>query len=147
FAILAGVHYWFPKFSGRMPDEKLGRWSFWLIVLGFNTTFFVQHFLGLLGMTRRIYTYPDLPWFGALNLISTIGAAILVFGILLFWANVAMSLFFGAVAGNDPWNAWTLEWAASSPPSIRNFEVAPAVRSRRPLWDQKHPEAPDWMQA
>jgi heme/copper-type cytochrome/quinol oxidase subunit 1 len=147
FAILAGVHYWFPKFSGRMPDEKLGRWSFWLIVLGFNTTFFVQHFLGLLGMTRRIYTYPDLPWFGALNLISTIGAAILVFGILLFWANVAMSLFFGAVAGDDPWNAWTLEWAASSPPSIRNFEVAPAVRSRRPLWDRKHPEAPDWMQA
>ncbi len=147
FALLAGVHYWFPKFSGRMLDEKLGRWSFWLIVLGFNTTFFVQHFLGLLGMTRRIYTYPDLPWFGALNLISTIGAAILVFGILLFWANIAMSLFFGAVAGDDPWNAWTLEWAASSPPSIRNFEDAPAVRSRRPLWDQKHPEAPDWMQA
>ena len=121
FALLAGVHYWFPKMSGRMLDEKLGRWSFWLIVLGFNTAFFVQHFLGLLGMRRRVYTYPDLPWFGALNIISTIGAAILVFGILLFCANIAMSLFFGAEAGDDPWNAWTLEWAAASPPLPQNF--------------------------
>ena len=146
FALFAAVHYWFPKFSGRMLDEKLGRWSFWLIVLGFNMAVFVQHFLGLLGMPRRVYTYPDLPWFGALNLVSTIGAAILVFGILLFCANIAMSLFFRSAAGDDPWNAWTLEWAAASPPAPQNFAEIPEVRSRRPLWDLKHPEAPDWMQ-
>jgi heme/copper-type cytochrome/quinol oxidase subunit 1 len=98
-----------------------------------------------MGMPRRVYTYPNLPWFGALNLISTIGAAILVFGILLFCANIAMSLFFGAVAGDDPWNAWTLEWSAASPPLLQNFEEAPTVRSRRPLWDLKHPDAPDWL--
>jgi heme/copper-type cytochrome/quinol oxidase subunit 1 len=147
FAVLAGVHYWFPKFSGRMMDEKLGRWSFWLIVLGFNTAFFVQHFLGLLGMPRRVYTYPNLPWFGALNLISTVGAAILVFGILAFCANIAMSLIFGEQAIDDPWNAWTLEWAVPSPPELQNFAEIPQVRSRRPLWDLKHPEAPDWMEA
>jgi len=144
FALLAGVHYWFPKMSGRLMDEKLGRWSFWLIVIGFNTAVFVQHFLGLMGMTRRVYTYPDLPWYGTLNLVSTTGAAILVFGILVFCANLAMSLFFGAQAGNDPWNAWTLEWAAASPPLPQNFAEIPQVRSRRPLWDLKHPEAPDW---
>ena len=147
FALLAGTYYWFPKMSGRILDEKLGRWSFWLVVIGFNTAVFVLHFLGLLGMPRRVYTYPDLPWFGALNLVSTIGAAILVFGILLFCANLAMSLFFGAVAGDDPWNAWTLEWAAASPPLLQNFAQVPVVRSRRPLWDLKHPEAPDWTQA
>jgi cytochrome c oxidase subunit 1/cytochrome c oxidase subunit I+III len=147
FALFAGVYYWFPKLSGRMLDESLGRWNFWLVVIGFNAAFFVQHFLGLLGMTRRVYTYPDLPWFGALNLISTIGAAILVFGILLFCANIAMSLVFGTQAGDDPWNAWTLEWAAASPPLIENFAEIPTVRSRRPLWDQKHPEAPDWTPA
>jgi cytochrome c oxidase subunit I len=147
FALLAGVHYWFPKISGRLLDEKLGRWSFWLIVLGFNAAFFVQHFLGLLGMRRRVYTYPDIPWFGALNLISTLGAGILVFGIVLFLANVAMSLYFGTLAGEDPWNAWTLEWAAASPPSLQNFAQSPEVRSRRPLWDLKHPEAPDWTGA
>ena len=141
FSVLAAMHYWFPKISGRMLDEKLGRWSFWLIVLGFNTAFFVQHFLGLMGMPRRVYTYPNLPWFGALNIISTTGAAILVFGILLFCANIAMSLIFGTAAGDDPWNAWTLEWAASSPPSLRNFTEIPEVRSRRPLWDRKHPDA------
>ncbi len=145
FAVLAAVHYWFPKLSGRMLDEKLGRWSFWLIVLGFNAAFFVQHFLGLMGMPRRVHTYPALPWYGALNLISTFGAGILVFGIFVFCCNVGVSLLFGAKAAADPWNAWTLEWAAASPPLPRNFEEIPTVRSRRPLWDLKHPEAPDWM--
>lgn len=143
FAVLAAVHYWFPKFSGRLMDEKLGRWSFWLIVLGFNTAFFVQHFLGLIGMPRRVFTYPDLPWYTALNVISTTGAAILVLGIFVFCCNVAVSLLFGTKAGEDPWNAWTLEWAAASPPPARNFAQVPQVRSRRPLWDLKHPEAPD----
>jgi cytochrome c oxidase subunit I len=147
FAVLAGLHYWFPKMSGRLMDEKMGRWSFWLIVIGFNAAFFVQHFLGMIGMRRRIYTYPDTPFFGAFNLISTVGAAILVFGILLVIANVATSAFFGAPAGDDPWNAWTLEWAASSPPGSKNFDRLPSVRSRRPLWDLKHPDAADWMEA
>jgi len=143
FALFAAAYYWFPKMSGRMMDETLGRWNFWLVVIGFNTAFFVQHFLGLMGMTRRIYTYPDFPGWGALNLISTIGAGILVFGVFLFGANLAMSLFFGSLAGDDPWNAWTLEWSVSSPPTLQNFAQAPVVRSRRPLWDLKHPEAPD----
>jgi heme/copper-type cytochrome/quinol oxidase subunit 1 len=145
FALFAGVYYWFPKFTGHLLDESMGRWHFWLVVVGFNATFFVQHFLGLIGMPRRVYTYPDLPGWGALNLISTIGAGILVFGVLLFLCNILISFKFGAPAGNDPWNAWTLEWAASSPPAPGNFEDVPHVKSRRPLWDLKHPEAPDWV--
>ncbi len=137
FAVFAGVYYWFPKMTGRLLDEPLGRWHFWLVVVGFNATFFVQHILGLLGMPRRVYTYADFPWWGPLNLISTIGAGILTFGILLFVTNVLVSLRFGAVAGCDPWNAWTLEWAQDS--------SAVTVQSRRPLWDLKHPEAPDWV--
>jgi len=143
FAVLAATYYWFPKITGRMLDEKLGRWNFWTIVVGFNAAVFVLHFLGLMGMTRRVYTYPDLPGWGALNLISTIGAGILAFGALMLCANILMSLFFGAAAGDDPWNAWTLEWAVSSPPALQNFDAPPVVRSRRPLWDAKHPEAPD----
>ncbi len=145
FALFAGAYYWFPKFTGHLLDETMGRWHFWLVVVGFNAAFFVQHFLGLLGMPRRVYTYPDLPGWGALNLVSTIGAGILVFGILLFLCNILISFKFGAPAGNDPWNAWTLEWATSSPPTPGNFEHIPHVKSRRPLWDLKHPEAPDWV--
>jgi len=144
FALFAGVHYWFPKITGRLLDETLGRWNFWLVVVGFNLTFFVQHILGLLGMPRRVYTYPDLPWWGVLNMISSFGAVILVFGILVFCVNVVISLAFGTRAGDDPWDAWTLEWWATSPPPSDNFERVPLVRSRRPLWDQKHPETPDW---
>ncbi len=144
FALFAGAYYWFPKISGKMLNESMGRWNFWLVVIGFNLTFFVQHFLGLLGMPRRVYTYPNLPWWGVLNMISTFGAVILAFGVLLFCANVLVSLIFGAEAGSDPWDAWTLEWAAGSPPSPENFDRVPPVRSRRPLWDLKHPESPDW---
>ncbi len=92
FALLAGIYYWFPKITGHLLDETMGRWHFWLVVVGFNTTFFVQHFLGLIGMPRRVYTYPDLPGWGALNLTSTIGAGILVFGILLFLRQYAHQL-------------------------------------------------------
>jgi cytochrome c oxidase subunit 1/cytochrome c oxidase subunit I+III len=144
FALFAGSHYWFPKITGRMLSESMGRWTFWMVVIGFNLTFFVQHFLGLMGMPRRVYTYPDLPGWGTLNLISTIGAVILGLGALVFCVNILASLGFGAAAGNDPWDAWTLEWAAASPPLPHNFEHLPAVRSRRPLWDLKHPESPDW---
>ena len=144
FALFAGAYYWFPKITGRLLNESLGRWNFWMVVIGFNLTFFVQHILGLMGMPRRVYTYPDLPWWGVLNLISTFGAVILGMGALVFVANLFASLAFGARAGNDPWDAWTLEWAAASPPPEDNFDEVPPVRSRRPLWDLKHPESPDW---
>ncbi|HUI81832.1 MAG TPA: cytochrome c oxidase subunit I [Bryobacteraceae bacterium] len=144
FALFAAAYYWFPKMTGRLLNEPLGRWNFWMVVIGFNLTFFVQHILGLMGMPRRVYTYPDLPWWGVLNQISTFGAVILGLGALVFVCNLYASLTFGARAGNDPWDAWTLEWAAASPPLAENFESVPPVRSRRPLWDLKHPEAPDW---
>ncbi len=144
FALFAAAYYWFPKISGRLLDEKMGRWNFWLVVIGFNMTFFVQHFLGLMGMPRRVYTYPNLPGWATLNLISTFGAVILGLGSLVFVSNLLASLIFGKEAGNDPWDAWTLEWAAASPPIPQNFESVPDVRSRRPLWDLKHPDAPDW---
>jgi heme/copper-type cytochrome/quinol oxidase subunit 1 len=137
FALFAGIYYWFPKITGHLLDEPLGQWHFWLVLVGFNMTFFVQHILGLLGMPRRVYTYSDVPWWGALNLVSTIGAGILTLGVLLFCANILLSLRFGAPAGSNPWNAWTLEWSGDSAPVT--------VRSRRPLWDLKHPEAPDWV--
>ena len=144
FALFAGAYYWFPKITGRLLNEKVGRWNFWMVVIGFNLTFFVQHSLGLLGMPRRVYTYPDLPWWGTLNMISTFGAVILGLGALVFCVNIFASLAFGVRAGNDPWDAWTLEWAATSPPPPDNFERVPPVHSRRPLWDLKHPESPDW---
>ncbi len=137
FALFAGAYYWFPKMSGRMLNETIGKWNFWMVVIGFNLTFFVQHILGLLGMPRRVYTYPNLPWWGALNAISTFGAVILGMGSLIFLVNLASSLIFGAKAGNDPWDAWTLEWATASPPPPENFENVPGVNSRRPLWDLK----------
>jgi cytochrome c oxidase subunit I len=146
FALFAGIYYWFPKITGQMLDEKMGRWHFWLVVIGFNATFFVQHLLGVLGMPRRVYTYPDLPGLGALNLTSTLGAGVLTLGILVFLANILVSLQFGREAGDNPWRAWTLEWATSSPPPPRNFESIPPVRSRRPLWDLDHPECPDWIE-
>ena len=99
--------------------------------------------LGLLGMPRRVYTYPDLPHWGALNMASTVGAFILGLSALVLVANVVWSLRAGAVAGNNPWNAWTLEWSTPSPPPDHNFEFVPPVRNRRPLWDLAHPEAPD----
>jgi cytochrome c oxidase subunit I len=141
FALFSGIYYWFPKITGRMLDETIGRWHFWLVVVGFNATFFVQHFLGLLGMPRRVYTYPNLPWLGPLNLISTVGAGVLTLGILVFCANMVLGLCFGKPAGDNPWDGWTLEWAASSPPARENFEHAPPVRSRRPLWDLSHPDS------
>jgi cytochrome c oxidase subunit I len=143
FGVMAAVYYWFPKMSGRLLDERWGRAHFWLMVIGFNLTFFVQHFLGLLGMPRRVYTYPDVPHWAALNMASTIGAFILGASSLVLLANVARSLHAGAIAGDNPWNAWTLEWAAASPPRHDNFDALPPVSSRRPLWDLAHPAARD----
>jgi cytochrome c oxidase subunit I len=144
FALFAAFYYWFPKITGRMMSEKLGKWHFWLFVLGFQITFDLMHFVGLLGMPREIYTYlPDRHW-GDWNLIMTIGAFIQAIAILIFVFNLVRSHFYGELAGNDPWDAWTLEWATTSPPPSYNFAEEPMVRSRRPLWDLKHPEDPDW---
>ncbi len=136
FALFAGTYYWFPKMSGRLLDERLGRAHFWLMVVGFNTTFFVQHFLGMLGMPRRVFTYPNLPHWGTLNMISTVGAVMMGLASLLFIANIAISLRKGKVAGDNPWEAWTLEWATTSPPPHDNFpNGVPNVVGRRPLYD------------
>jgi cytochrome c oxidase subunit 1/cytochrome c oxidase subunit I+III len=143
FGMLAGLYYWFPKMSGRMLSEGLGKWQFWLTVLGFNLTFFVQHFLGFMGMPRRVYTYPDLPGWGSVNLLSTIGAFMLGFAMLLLGANILWSLLKGSRAPENPWDAWTLEWATSSPPPEENFERVPPIRGRRPLWDLAHPGEAD----
>ncbi|MDB6112411.1 MAG: cytochrome c oxidase, subunit [Pedosphaera sp.] len=143
FGTYAGLYYWFPKMSGRMLSERLGRWHFWLAVISFDLTFFVQHILGLIGMPRRVYTYPDLPYWGALNMVSTAGALLSAVSVLVLLWNILWSLRHGQAAGDNPWKAWTLEWATTSPPAEHNFERVPPVRSRRPLWDLAHPENPD----
>jgi cytochrome c oxidase subunit 1/cytochrome c oxidase subunit I+III len=143
FAILAAVHYWFPKMSGRMLSEKLGRWSFWLMVIGFNGTFMIQHFLGLAGMGRRIYTYPDLPGWGWMNMVSTVSSFFMAAGALVVLWNIGSALLWGERAGDNPWDAWTLEWATTSPPPEENFDALPPIRSRRPLWDDANPDRPD----
>ena len=143
FAVMAGFFYWFPKATGRVLSEKLGHWQFWLMFVGFNMTFLIQHVLGIMGMPRRVSTYPDLPYWGLFNMISTIGAFILALGVLLFVVNIFATLRNGEPAGNNPWNAWTLEWATTSPPPVYNFETVPPIRGRRPLWDLEHPEQAD----
>jgi cytochrome c oxidase subunit I len=143
FAILAGAYYWFPKMTGRLLSERLGKLHFWLTFVGFNMTFFVQHILGLVGMARRVFTYPDLPGWGAMNMVSTIGAFVLGASVLVFLWNIWVSLRSGQPAGNNPWDAWTLEWATTSPPPVHNFDRVPPVHGRRPLWDLAHPDRPD----
>jgi cytochrome c oxidase subunit I len=135
FTVFAGLYYWFPKMSGRRLNETLGKASFWVMFIGFNMTFFVQHALGLMGMPRRIYTYqPGLGW-STYNLISTIGAFILGFGVLLTVINVYRSLKVGQIAGPDPWKGNTLEWFVPSPPPVNNFDAVPRVRSVEPMRD------------
>jgi len=145
-ALLAGVYYWFPKITGRKLSEKIGKIHFWLFFIGFNCTFFVFHFLGLLGMPRRVFTYPDLPYWGSLNLFSTISAFVFAFSFLVLIYNIFYSLRKEKSAGNNPWEGWTLEWLTTSPPQLQNFQTVPFVRSRRPVWDLNHPENPDWKQ-
>jgi cytochrome c oxidase subunit 1 len=135
FAIFAGLYYWFPKMSGLMMSEALGKASFWLMFVGFNLTFLIQHSLGLEGMPRRIYTYPEHGNWEAFNLISTIGSFVLGIGVLLTVINVLVSARSGKRAGNDPWQANTLEWFTQSPPPENNFDIVPRVRSLEPMKD------------
>ena len=144
FGLFAGMYYWYPKAFGRMYNEKLGRWHFWLFCIGTNLTFIPQHFAGFLGMPRRIYTYAPGRGWEIWNLLSTLGVFVQAAGILCFVWNMLRSARVGEPAGDDPWDAWTLEWATSSPPPEYNFEKLPVVRSSRPLWDLKHPQDPDW---
>src|ERR1700758_2419733 len=144
FMIFAAIYYWFPKMTGRMLDERLGKWHFWLMVIGFHITFDVMHIPGLLGMPRQIYTYEADRGWGTLNMIVSAGGFIQGIAVLIFVYNLVHSYFHGAEAGPDPWDAWTLEWSTTSPPPSYNFGRTPVVQSRRPLWDIKHPEDPDW---
>jgi cytochrome c oxidase subunit I len=144
FGLFAGMYYWFPKATGKLLNETLGKWHFWLLCIGFNMTFIPLHFAGFLGMPRRIYTYPPGRGWEGVNLLASIGVIFQAAGILCFVINVLRSLKSGEPAGDDPWDAWTLEWTTSSPPAEYNFEKLPVVRSSRPLWDLKHPQDPDW---
>jgi cytochrome c oxidase subunit I len=135
FPLMGAIYYWFPKFTGRMMSERLGRWVAGLVFVGFNLTFFPMHVLGLAGMPRRIYAYPpELPW-GGLNLFVSLSAVILFAGFLLFFVDAIRSAFRGEPAGDDPWGAPTLEWATASPPPSYNFARLPVVSSANPLWD------------
>jgi cytochrome c oxidase subunit I len=135
FTIFAAIYYWFPKISGRMLNEGLGRLSFWLMFVGFLTTFLIQHVIGLDGMPRRVYEYDNVGHLALYNQISTIGSFILAAGILATIVNVVRSLKVGAIAGPDPWKANTLEWFTPSPPPANNFDVVPLVRSFEPMKD------------
>jgi cytochrome c oxidase subunit 1 len=144
FAVFGGFYYWFPKVFGKMLSEFWGKVHFWLFVVGFNLTFAPMHWLGFYGMPRRTYTYAPGRGWEFLNLLCTLGVIFQALSVLAFLWNVVSSLRSGAEAGDDPWDAWTLEWTTSSPPPEYNFEKLPVVRSSRPLWDLKHPQDPDW---
>jgi cytochrome c oxidase subunit 1 len=138
--IFAGIYHYFPKMFGRMMSEKIGTWHFWLNFIAMNLTFFPMHFSGLLGMPRRIYTYDAGQGWDTFNLISSIGAFMLVFSTALFVWNFFMSKSSGPIATDNPWDAATLEWSIPSPPPEYNFAEIPLVESRYPLWDLTHPE-------
>jgi cytochrome c oxidase subunit 1 len=135
FAIFSGIYYWFPKMTGRMLSEGMGKVSFALMFIGFNVTFLIQHSIGMDGMPRRIYEYPDVGHLGLYNLISTIGAFILGAGVLVTCINVVRSYKRGAIAGPDPWKGNTLEWFTESPPPVNNFDIVPRIRSVEPMKD------------
>ena len=139
FAVLGALYVWFPKMTGRMLDESLGKLTFWIVFIGFNVAFFPMHITGLLGMPRRIYTYPDGVGWNAVNMISTIGSVILAAGILLYVIVVLKGLRSTVRAGDNPWDAPSLEWATPSPPPHYNFAVIPYVTSRHPLWESRLP--------
>ncbi|HCL76532.1 cytochrome c oxidase subunit I [Stutzerimonas nitrititolerans] len=141
FPLMAGLYYWLPHFSGRMPSEKLGRWGFWLFFIGFNLTFLIMHWTGLIGMPRRVYTYDTGLGWDMPNLVSSIGSFIMSIGVATILLDIVLHFRFGIAAPKNPWNADTLEWATSLPPSAYNFVSLPEVRDRHPLW--KDPDLPD----
>jgi cytochrome c oxidase subunit I len=147
FGIFAGIYYWFPKMTGKLLNERLGQVQFWLMLIGVNLTFFPMHLLGLLGMPRRIYTYPAGLGWSLDNLLATIGAFIIGTAIMVFLWNFIVTLRSGQAAGPDPWDAFTLEWDTASPPEHYNFLTIPTVRSRRPFYDKKNPDIADWKTA
>ncbi len=135
FPVVGGIYYWFPKMTGRMLSERLGRWTFWTMFIGFNLGFFPMHISGLLGMPRRVYTYPaDVGWNTA-NLVTSIGSFVFAAGVLLFVIAVIRGYRSGPPAGANPWDGSTLEWAVPSPPPPYNFAVIPIIASRHPLWE------------
>ncbi len=136
FPLFGGFHHWFPKFTGRMIDERLGKVTFWVLFVGFNLTFFPMHILGLHGMTRRIYTYPAEMGWGPANALASAGAAVILLGGILFIANVLTSRKHGAAADANPWDSGTFEWAAPSPPPNYNFVRPPVATGRYPLWTE-----------
>ncbi|MBA2518932.1 MAG: cytochrome c oxidase subunit I [Chloroflexia bacterium] len=138
FAIFAGIYYWWPKISGHLLDERLGKMHFWLQFIGFNMTFFPMHFLGLAGMPRRYSSYGEESGWWFWNVVASIGAYLIAISILLFLYNVARSLRDSRRAGDNPWDAGTLEWAMSSPPPVYNFRDIPVVTHRDPLWAEKY---------
>jgi cytochrome c oxidase subunit 1 len=140
FAVMGGVHYWFPKMTGRMLDRRLGYWTFWLLFVGFNLTFFPMHAMGLSGMRRRIATYSNNSW-DTYNQLATLGSLILAVGVLVFLWNVLSSLRAGRIAPSDPWGGYTLEWYTTSPPPAHNFDDLPPIRSERPVYDLRREAA------
>jgi cytochrome c oxidase subunit 1 len=144
FGLMSGLFYWFPKMSGKELNEKLSRWFFWLFVIGFNLTFLVQHALGAMGMTRRVYTYPDLPGWGILNFISTAGGFLMGIAVLLLIYILVKAIRSNDKAASDPWDANTLEWTTTSPPQLKNFDQVIPVKSTRPYRDYKRPDETDF---
>jgi heme/copper-type cytochrome/quinol oxidase subunit 1 len=140
FAAFAGFYFWIPKMTGRMLDEGLGRVHFAAILVGMNLAFFPMHFLGLDGMARRVADYPAEAGWGLTNLVITGGSLLIALGVLAFAWNVVHSVVLGRgrLAGGDPWDGNSLEWATSSPPPHHNFAALPPIRSERPVWDARH---------
>jgi len=141
FPLIGGIYFWYPKITGRMMDDGLGKFTFWTLFVGFNVTFFPMHILGFEGMRRRVYTYPDNMGWNTWNLVSSLGALLLIVGGALFVYNVVRSYRWGVAAGDNPWGADTLEWSVSSPPPVYNFLYVPVVEGRSALWDRT-PDAP-----
>ena len=137
FPVIGAIYFWFPKMTGKMMDERLGRWNFWTLFAGFNIAFFPMHITGLLGMPRRVYTYADGMGWNTLNLVTTVGTFVFAAGVFLLLVNVIRSLVRGRQAGSNPWDAPTLEWSTPSPPPPYNFAVIPKVESRHPLWEDR----------
>ncbi|MGH9024348.1 MAG: cytochrome c oxidase subunit I, partial [Acidimicrobiia bacterium] len=140
FGLFSGIYYWFPKFTGRMMNERAGKFQFWIMFIGFNMAFAPMHIYGLQGQPRRTYTYPEGMGWDFMNLMSTVGAFLIAFSVLVFIVNVLKSRRSGPIAGDDPWDARTLEWSIPSPPPEYNFAEIPHVRERDDFWHRKYAE-------